>query len=532
MISNEDVFEKQLLSEGWLNYSQYANLDKIKLNLQSLKYFINEEKTLEKYCTEKYFKHVLSKKDLSKSKNAKTLCRTGIPCKYIREFLLKLYNLDCNEEAFKNKHSIIFRERDPKQLGDFVPYFTEHDSLTESLPVDFLNTEGIQALKEILWLLNSTVPLIEYSPMIIKITSLFLIFCNKIETYYIMNSLLEINYNMEQTFKIRWHFRFTFVDNMKIISSIKEAIREISGKSGKETFDHFDKINFPSEKLYEDMVFGFFLNYLNFEGITRLLAFYMMEGVKSLYRLCYAIIKTHKTLILNLKSPDDVIKTIRAKTKEITDITKLFNIAYSFKLTRYNNKYEFQKMTNNNGMLHKNSFHLPSFNKKSNILKEGDISELWSKLPVNLKIKDANLIYYTGEDGYSLSTIYSLTDKYVFESDVMFLIETLDDEVFGGIMSRMFKLTNGKYDRPLQSFCVSVRPYVKIYEQNKSCDDIIYCDSQCFMFGGGPKGPAIRVEKDLNSGYTYSENGFDAPCLVKNKDGEFRIKNLEIFILN
>ena len=73
---------------------------------------------------------------------------------------------------------------------------------------------------------------------------------------------------------------------------------------------------------------------------------------------------------------------------------------------------------------------------------------------------------------------------------------------------------------------------MKIYEQNKNCDDIIYCDSQCFMFGGGPKGPAIRVEKDLNSGYTYSENGFDTPCLVKNKDGEFRIKSLEIFILN
>jgi hypothetical protein len=58
-----------------------------------------------------------------------------------------------------------------------------------------------------------------------------------------------------------------------------------------------------------------FLDYLNFEGITRLLPFYMLEGVKALYRLCYAIIKTLKTVILRIKSPDDVIKTVRAKTK-------------------------------------------------------------------------------------------------------------------------------------------------------------------------------------------------------------------------
>jgi hypothetical protein len=55
-----------------------------------------------------------------------------------------------------------------------------------------------------------------------------------------MKSLLDMNYDLDETFKIRWHFRFTFLDNMKIISSIKEAIREISGKSGKETFEHWD----------------------------------------------------------------------------------------------------------------------------------------------------------------------------------------------------------------------------------------------------------------------------------------------------
>jgi len=532
MISNEDVFEKQLLSIGWLNHSSYAKVEKFSKHLPSLKYFMEEEAVLEKYCTDKYFKHILSKKNLFESQNAKSLGRAGVPCKYTKELLIKTFNVDSNEDSFNQKFSVVFGQRDPNFLGDFVPYFTGLNTLEESLPVDFLNENGLQALKEILWMLNSTVPIIEYSPLMIKITSLLLIFCTKIETYYIMNSLLGINYNMDETYKIRWHFRFVFLDNLKIISSIKEAIRDISGKSGRETFEHFDSINFPLEKLYEDMVFGFFLDYLNFEGISRLLPFYILEGVKALYRLCYAIIKTLKTVILSIKSPDIVIKTIRAHTKEIKDITKLFNTAYSFKLTRHNNKYDFQQMPkNSHGLHYRNCFHLPQFPKNSNILKEAEISKLWSILPGGIKIKDANLIYFTGEHGYSLLTIYSLANKYPVESETLFLIETFNDEIFGGIMSGMFKQTNGKYERPIHSYCLTIRPELNIYEQEKSCDDIIYCDTQCIMFGRGPKGPAIRVEKNVSSGYTYDENGFGTPCLVKDNEGEFRIKNLEIFIL-
>jgi hypothetical protein len=60
---------------------------------------------------------------------------------------------------------------------------------------------------------------------------------------------------------------------------------------------------------------------------------------------------------------------------------------------------------------------------------------------------------------------------------------------------------------------------------------MVYCDSSCFMFGGGPDGPAIRFDKDFNNGYSHSNNCFSAPVLVKNENGEFKIKKMEIFIL-
>jgi hypothetical protein len=532
MISNDETYEKQIMSENWYNWSKYCNIENVKKHLPNFKYFISDQKNLESNCTEKVFKHVLSKKNLFESKNAKSLVRSGIPCRYVREFFLKMFNIEQSEESFKNKFKFVFKDRDPNFVGDFVPYFSGTKSLEESLPVHFLTSEGVQKLKEILWMLNSVIPVIEFSPIIIKLGSLLLLFCNQAETYEILRSLIEMNYNIKETFKIRWHMRFTYNDNLKIISSLCEAIKEISYKSGKETFDHLEAINFPPEKLYEDMVYGFLLDYLNFEGAIRFLPFFMLEGVKAIYRIVYALIKTLKTSILNVKSPDQIIKAFRENAKQIGDMNKLFNIAYSFKLTRYNNKYDFQKMPDRDLFANRrNSYYLPSFSTMSYILKEPEIIVLWSLLPQDLKIRDAKMIFNTETNGYNLSSVYGLNENYLTDSTILFVMETFEEEVFGGIMSNLFKHTNGKFERPLQSYLVSVRPYLAIYESNRSADDIIYCDNTCFMFGGGSKGPAIRVDNALSNGFSYPENCFGAPVLVENKDGEFKIKKMEIYIL-
>lgn len=532
MNSNDDIYEKQILSEPWFNQSKYLNIDKLKGHVPSLKYFVQEDKALEQYCTEKVFKHVLMKKSLFESKNAKSLARAGVPCKYMREFLLKLFNVESSEESFKLKHQLVFKEIDPKFLGDFVPYFSGFKTQYESLPVDYLTEEGILALKEILWMLNSVIPTIEYSPVIIKLASLVLIFCSQAETYQIMRTLLEMNYNVNETFKIRWHVRFTFNDNLKIISSFCESFKEISSKSGKDSFDHFENITFPPERLFEDMMYGYMINYLNFEGIVRLLPFFMLEGVKSLYRLSYAVIKTIKTNLFQVKIPDDIIKVAREKSKEITDMNKLFNLAYAFKINRKNNKYDFQKMPDKDLFANKrNSYYLPNFSGKSTILIEKEIPKLWMILPNFLRIKDAKMIFNTENNGYSLNTIYSHALNYEGEQTTLWLMETLTGEVFGGIMTTMFKHTNLKFSRPMQSFLLTVRPEIVLYEANKSNDNILYCDSECFMYGNGADGPAIRIDNNLSQGYSYANNAFGGPKLVEDENGEFKLKKMEIYIL-
>ena len=67
----------------------------------------------------------------------------------------------------------------------------------------------------------------ECSPIIIQLISLILVFCKKEETYEIMCKILQQDFNIKETGKIRWRMRFNFKDNIKIITSITECLKEI-----------------------------------------------------------------------------------------------------------------------------------------------------------------------------------------------------------------------------------------------------------------------------------------------------------------
>ena len=254
MINNDETYQKQLQSQSWFNYSKYVDIEKIQAHIPSFQYLIEQFTALETFCTDKVFEHVMSKQNLFDSQNARNLERNGVPPKYMRQFLLKLFNItNINESNYESFQEITLKKYQMKDIDEFVPYFTGKATLKESLPVHFLNDVGIDVLKEILWMLNGLISTIEFSPLIIQITSMLLVFCNRFETFEIMSVLLDANYNLKETYKIRWHLRFTCDDNVKIISSIVEALKDISHKSGKESFEHFTKINFPPEKLYEDI---------------------------------------------------------------------------------------------------------------------------------------------------------------------------------------------------------------------------------------------------------------------------------------
>ena len=260
----DEKFKQQFSQQSWVMNNEYINIDLIQDHLPSFKYFFIQCELLEEFCSEKVFNHVLSKPNLFESKNAKNLIRSGVPPKYLHDFLLKIFNLsNIKENNYKTQYEFTFKTHDPNNLDDFVPFFSGFKTFKESLPIHYLNQNGLLIVKEILWMINNTYSNIEFSPIIIQLISLILIFCNKYETYEIMCKLLEQDYNLKETSKIRWRLRFNYNDNMGIVTSISECLKEIS-VTGKELYDHFQEINFTPEQLYQDICFGFFYKHFNF----------------------------------------------------------------------------------------------------------------------------------------------------------------------------------------------------------------------------------------------------------------------------
>ena len=541
MIGNSDeIFEKQILTMPCFEKTNLISIESVRFNSSSLKKLLDEEKSLEKYCTEKVFKHVMSKKNLLESKNCKSLVRSGVPVKYISELLIKIFN-DISESGnacsteihnYNTNRTIVLKSHDAKNFHDYVPYFSGYKTLCESLPVNYLNASGVLKLKEILWIINAFNSNIEFSPIIIKLISLLLLVCYENEVYAILKSLIELNSNVQNTSKIRWHIRFNYSENKKIISSICESLLELSNKSGRETFSHFENINFPAEKLYEDMVFGFFTEYLSFSGVLRLLPFFLLEGVKSLYRMCYAIVKTLRLNILAEKNPDEVIKTVQAKAREITDLNKLFNLAFSYKLTRNNNKYDFQKdLVKDLFASRRNSYYLPAF-PPSRVISEADFITMWAMLPEHLRAKDAKLVFDPEQHGYSIKTLYNVASQYEGSPSMLFLLQTQQNEVFGGYVSNLFKFTGAKFTKPFDAFLIKIKPKIEVYSiAKKAYENVLMCDYDYIMYGNGEEGPAIYISNDFGNGRSNGKNCFCQDKLVDSEDGEFTIAKFEVYLL-
>ena len=530
--TEDEKFKYKFSQESWVQKNDYINIDLIQDHLPSFEYFFNQCEQLEESCSEKVFNHVLSKPNLFESKNAKNLVRAGVPPKYLHDFLLKLFNLsDITENNYKTQYEYTFKTHDPKNLDDFVPFFTGFKTFKESLPIHYLNEKGLLVVKEILWMINNTYANIEFSPIIIQLISIILVFCNKYETYEIMCKLLEQDYNLKETSKIRWRLRFNYDDNISIITSISECLREISTATCKELFESFQKIHFRIEQLYEDLCFGFFYKHFNFYGMIRLLPFFLLEGVKSIYRLIYAIEKVLKEELETVTQRDKVIKRTRDLCNSLENISDLFEISYTFKLTRNNNKYDFQEPPKDKPFINKrNQFYLPKITGEGKILTDWETIHLWELLPFEFTILDMKLIFQGEKDGYNLKNIISLEEIYSKNSNILFLVETYEDEKFGFAMNHLTMHTDNKFLRPGTSMLISIKPKLKVYNPNTDSEEIIYIDSKSLIFGNGPNGPAIHLNADLVEGDSYGGGCFNNPSLV-GTNNHFKIKKIEIFKL-
>jgi hypothetical protein len=509
----------------------------------------------------------MTKKVLLLSKNAKVLCRSGIQFKHFRNVIVKMFNVEFSQEDFTNKIKDVLKGRSFSDVEGIYPTLTGK-TLEESLPFHYLNEKGIIALKELLWLLNGVLPKIEYCPLLLTIASLLLLFLPKEEVYEVLRNIIESDQNVAELNKLRWHFRYTIIENIKLDLSIKTCILDLSKDNVANHLKLIEEMGLPMLDLIQDMNETFFLDYVNFIGITKFLSFFMLEGVKGIYRLIYALISlcsltqeaqvytrhdsksgfldTLKSKItieskIDKRPKEEVLKLFKEKSNKIEKFFNLVEIATQWKLTHQNNNYMYQfippSVRENLPKLN-NLFYIPSFVPESRIIKRKEIPKLWELIPSDIKFCNGILLFDKEKNPEcDLNTIYDVGEKLEDNSKIFFLIQTINNEVFGGIMEQNIKLkdNNVKYLIPPVSFLFSVRPEMKVYEpKDKEHDEIVCFEPGAIRYGYGKEGPAITINYDLKEGSTEKDTVFGKDiCLIKDysNEGGFTIKGLEIYLM-
>ena len=567
MISDEENKKQKeiFLQKYFPSFTPYLSLEKLEQKIPSYLYLNNELKKLEDTSPAGTNKHVMGKKKLLISKNAKQLCRDGIPVKNIKEILLKMFNVNYSNEDYDNKRKDVLKGREFSEMGDQVPTFCDK-SLEEVLPFHYLNDQGLEALKEVLWLLNGVLPKLEYSPGVAGLASILLLFLSKEETYELVRNLIEADLNPGDLANIRWHFRYSLDDNIKLYISISLSILELTKQEIVNQFQQIENYGLKRIKLVQDIVDKFFIDYINFIGIVKFLPFFLYEGAKGIYRFIYGIIalnhfkiekkekeeekkegelETVKDKITNKNEvakipPEEVVKLYKQLTNKYENWGTFMETITSWELTHRNNSYSDIKMHDQYRKIFPNiekRIYIPSLFPESKILPGPCLPKLWQKMPPDVKYHDGLQIFSKkSSPEANLNTIYSICEKMEDNSLIMFLIKTKNEEVFGGIMSQAIKLyEDGKYRIPNSAYLFSVQPEINVFHpKDKKHGEIACFEAGSFRFGNGEDGPAITLEKELKEGWVQKNTifGNDVALLKDYKDdGGFEIDDIEIYIM-
>lgn len=516
-------------------FSPYVDKAKFESRIISYDYLLAELEKLEKETSEKDLSKLLAQKDLFTNSKIKDLCRKGVPFKGFKDLILKVLRIDFTTNEYECHLKKVFKGRSLEKLGTFIPLFSNKKTLEECLPFHYLNEEGIQVLKEILWLINAYLPSIDYCPLIIKITSFLLVLFSKEQTYEIMRTLVTRNIDPPEINLIRWHFRYDYADNMKIGAALVESIQELEDPDANFKLNCMETYGLTKEKFIQQVCESFFLEYFNFYAMLRFVPFYLIEGTKAIYRITHSMMKFVPINVTKNTTEEEIFNLFRKNASNFSDVAKMFAHCYKLKLTRKNNQYanQVEKITDRQQM--RNFYYVSSFSPESKILSDNEIIQLWSKLPAEVKIYDCKLLYDNKSSPEAdLMTLYDICNGYNEDNFVMFIIQTENDEVFGGITSRNF-INNGKLDyiAPKQAVLFKARPEVGVYDYDKNQMEVLLYEPGAIRFGYGDDGPAISIGADLKEGWTEKKSVFGEVQLLKdpNADGSFKIKNMEVYLL-
>ncbi|XP_054836412.1 TLD domain-containing protein 2 [Eublepharis macularius] len=174
--------------------------------------------------------------------------------------------------------------------------------------------------------------------------------------------------------------------------------------------------------------------------------------------------------------------------------------------------------------LHREDFHEPVLNEKSNIVHLEEIQKLAPHLPLRVTGYPWNLIYCTTRDGYSLKTMYrSMTD---LVSPILLVIRDTDGQIFGAFSSTTIHVSSSFYGNG-EMFLFSFTPQLKVFKWTGKNTFFVKGDADSLAIGGGSGKFGLWLDGDLNHGGSHPCETFNNEALSPRE--EFLIQDLEVW---
>lgn len=258
----------------------------------------------------------------------KQAARIGIPDAHKRKFVLNYLGIDPAEA--RNQYALV------KSIAgeDFVN-LTRGSRMIQSqstLP-DFLTSEAKGELEFMLMYINKKMQL-KTCYLLANLMQLLMVFLRPAEVYAVIECLRlrtqEIS-NASKTDELRWHFTITQQLYNKTLASFIDSYLRTTHRKKRSVVTHCQKVGFDFTQFVDSCFRHFLTDFLPLSSLLDILLIFLVEGVKSLFRMTYAISKLHKDKIKTFKDRETFISSLGVHSKSVMPNSHSLFLKLAFK---------------------------------------------------------------------------------------------------------------------------------------------------------------------------------------------------------
>lgn len=443
----------------------------------------------------------------------------------IPEYMIKKYSRKDTSyfEDFKMVFETYYKE-DELKIKNVVPKIYPDFG---GKVIEFLSPSGIESLKRILCVIGIKHPKVEFSPYLVQILALLLVYLPEEQTYTMFKELLDK----------KIHIKTTYLENYVMIKSCVQLIHQ--KLPGMVTYMNEKK--FTIEYVITDLLNNFFVNHLSLPIVLKIFDEFFNNGCKEMIRVCYNFFCSLESEVYKMESPFEMHKLFTSKSLKEDDI---------FKFTLVVNIKDLEGQIRTQGVESPYiPFSRPKITDTSSIIESLEKNHhhyyetLFYHLPFRVKLNHLTRIFTTEKNGYSLSSLYkSIKDL----SSILMLIEVYASDlhskedtqlfeeskkhskkaVIGAFFGEAFS-NNNCYEGTGDTIVFGIYPKKQFFKWSKKNDYFVYGKDDSLLIGGGGKGSAIYLD-GLDNGSSHKCLTFENEPLCHDFVN-FKVIKCEIF---